>query len=574
MGRLILGLILVLPLMATDYTVKTSGGDYSEVSTCINAISPGDRCVVSSGSYSSITVSNSGTSGNPITAVWDGLSTKPSLGGGINLGNEDYVTFDGLIVNGGISNDSTASASSFIQLLNLEIEGAGVGVNLRADDVLISGCTFNDMTNDMVRHFGSRWTIRNNVMVNETDSSDVHMDMWQSYCSPDTASGDVGNHGLIENNTYMYVAGGNVHFALVNDTNACDVKAEVLIWRYNTVHYIGSTGVSVDNNSVDVMGERNAIYNNTFGELNEGVHATWRDYCCNMDASINSRGLNNLFYDAMDPTGTTGFNTTSGWSQSYNLYYDPGGTMTFGGGASSETGAVKNQDPLFTDYAKDDFTLQAESPAVDAGGPLTTVAVADTGTGTSLVVNAAYMFQPGWGGASPDWIAVGTVGNTVEIASIDYDTNTITLANSISREDADPVYLYKDSDGTVVLYGTAPDIGAYELDAGGGTAPTITTTTLPDGQVGVAYSETLAATGDATIVWTCCAAGALPDGLSLATDGDLTGTPTVSDTFNFTVTATNDTGNDTQALSLTINPSNNPSVVSTGTVSATGAMIQ
>jgi len=49
------------------------------------------------------------------------------------------------------------------------------------------------------------------------------------------------------------------------------------------------------------------------------------------------------------------------------------------------------------------------------------------------------------------------------IASINYSTNTITLANAISRSDGNSVWLYKKSDGVRVLYGSAPDAGAYEF---------------------------------------------------------------------------------------------------------------
>ena len=57
-------------------------------------------------------------------------------------------------------------------------------------------------------------------------------------------------------------------------------------------------------------------------------------------------------------------------------------------------------DPLFVSAAATgtDLHLQAGSPAVDAGGPLTTVAAADSGSGTSLVVDDATYFQPGWAG--------------------------------------------------------------------------------------------------------------------------------------------------------------------------------
>jgi lysophospholipase L1-like esterase len=75
-----------------------------------------------------------------------------------------------------------------------------------------------------------------------------------------------------------------------------------------------------------------------------------------------------------------------------------------------------------------------------------------------------------------------------------------------------------------------------------GAAPTITTTTLPGGTVGTAYSATVAATGTGTITRTIVS-GALPTGLSIAgTTGVISGTPTAAGGFAFTVRATNDYG--------------------------------
>ncbi|MEP7292307.1 MAG: Ig domain-containing protein, partial [Chloroflexota bacterium] len=64
--------------------------------------------------------------------------------------------------------------------------------------------------------------------------------------------------------------------------------------------------------------------------------------------------------------------------------------------------------------------------------------------------------------------------------------------------------------------------------------------TLPNGEVGVGYSQTISATGGTAPYAFAVTAGALPDGLTLASDGELTGTPTASGTFSFTITATDD----------------------------------
>ena len=85
--------------------------------------------------------------------------------------------------------------------------------------------------------------------------------------------------------------------------------------------------------------------------------------------------------------------------------------------------------------------------------------------------------------------------------------------------------------------------------------PTVATTDLPDGEVGVAYSETLAATGgDGTYSWGV-SAGALPAGLTLeAATGALSGTPGVEGTFDFTVQVTSAGLGAEQALTLLIAP--------------------
>ncbi|WP_162458367.1 Ig-like domain-containing protein [Pseudactinotalea terrae] len=66
---------------------------------------------------------------------------------------------------------------------------------------------------------------------------------------------------------------------------------------------------------------------------------------------------------------------------------------------------------------------------------------------------------------------------------------------------------------------------------------TVTTDELPAGTVGVAYRAQLVATGglDPDHTWVL-AAGDLPPGLTLSTDGAISGTPTTAGTYTFTVT--------------------------------------
>ncbi len=83
--------------------------------------------------------------------------------------------------------------------------------------------------------------------------------------------------------------------------------------------------------------------------------------------------------------------------------------------------------------------------------------------------------------------------------------------------------------------------------------PNITTTTLPGGTVGRAYSQTLQATGGTgTLVWSL-SGGSLPAMVDLSSAGVISGTPTNAGTANFTVRVTDSLNqSDTQALSIAV----------------------
>ena len=69
--------------------------------------------------------------------------------------------------------------------------------------------------------------------------------------------------------------------------------------------------------------------------------------------------------------------------------------------------------------------------------------------------------------------------------------------------------------------------------AGAATLTITTPATLPVGMEGIAYSQTLAATGGTTpYVWSI-GSGALPNGLGLSSSGVISGTPTADGTFTF-----------------------------------------
>jgi hypothetical protein len=66
-------------------------------------------------------------------------------------------------------------------------------------------------------------------------------------------------------------------------------------------------------------------------------------------------------------------------------------------------------------------------------------------------------------------------------------------------------------------------------------APVITTTSLPNGTAGTAYSQTLTATGGLPPLKWSISSGLLPGGLFISANGVISGTPTTAGTSNFTV---------------------------------------
>ncbi|WP_170061104.1 SdrD B-like domain-containing protein [Spirosoma aerolatum] len=117
----------------------------------------------------------------------------------------------------------------------------------------------------------------------------------------------------------------------------------------------------------------------------------------------------------------------------------------------------------------------------------------------------------------------------------------------------------------------------------------ITTASLPDGQVGTFYSQTLTASGGLAD-YTYALSGTLPDGLTLSASGVISGTPTASGTANFTVNVSDaHSCSDAQPLTIIIDAIPECALVATatpgvcntatntyqvtGTISATNAVV-
>ncbi|WP_313393575.1 putative Ig domain-containing protein [Pseudomonas sp.] len=190
-------------------------------------------------------------------------------------------------------------------------------------------------------------------------------------------------------------------------------------------------------------------------------------------------------------TDSTGFTGT----QAYNL--SVGEAVPVAGNISLTVAANSNVNPV---------TLNL------SGGPVASVAVASNashGVASASGTSITYKPNPGFAGSdSFTYTATGPGGTS----------NTATVSVTV----------------------TAPTIA-------------LTPTSIPGATVATAYSATLTASGGSSPYTYSLTTGTLPAGISLSTAGVLSGTPTAAGSFNFTITATDNTGfTGTQAYNLSV----------------------
>ncbi|MBI5399600.1 hypothetical protein HZB07_03175, partial [Candidatus Saganbacteria bacterium] len=124
------------------------------------------------------------------------------------------------------------------------------------------------------------------------------------------------------------------------------------------------------------------------------------------------------------------------------------------------------------------------------------------------------------------WMTINPTGGTIAVGgaavshTITYNTAALT-ANAVGRI-------------TISAAEATTQTLTVNLTVNPPAAPTITTSSLPSGTVGIAYSQALAATGGTTPYTWSISAGTLPAGLTLSSAGVISGSPTTAQTASFT----------------------------------------
>jgi large repetitive protein len=160
----------------------------------------------------------------------------------------------------------------------------------------------------------------------------------------------------------------------------------------------------------------------------------------------------------------------------------------------------------------------------------TTFTLKEPGDGCPTFSVSSGSFPPGLTLASDEGVARGTptqAGSYTFFITVGY---TCGVGGKSPGNTSDQQY-------TINVNGAAPKI-------------TVVTPGLPDGNINQAYTApALQASGAAVSSWSL-AGGALPPGLTLAANGVISGTPTQSGTFSFSVRASGSGTSDTRGLSI------------------------
>jgi hypothetical protein len=350
---------------------------------------------------------------------------------------------------------------------------------------------YNDMQGTGAQHLrmgGSYGIMRDNYFHDDNGNvslgcgqSPEHMDFsFQEGGDQPALSFTLQERGVFENCSND---AGNCkfQFARAYGTSSLDTSDTVIV-RYNYIYNIdGSLAGPGDQNDGANTTPNWHMYNNTVatGSLNTGSGA-----CGTYDSGIGAE-LNTICYNSQGTNGYTPiYFYTSGSFSNGNQAFDVGClSCAWNGGSSAYTSEptysrLANANPNFANYPTDG-TLSSGSPSL-AGGVTDTTVSSGCGS-TSLVVADARFFFAGWGPTSnlPSYTSVpaGDVirvdSATYQVTAVNYTSNTLTTATSVSCSTGDPVSLYELTDGTVVFptSQSKPNVGAFSSSSSNTSLP-------------------------------------------------------------------------------------------------------
>jgi hypothetical protein len=482
----------------TVKTVGASGKDYTTVSACATAAQPGWTCLVYTGSYASASPASGSSGGGYVTLQAQEAATIA----GVNVAGKNYVAVKGFYSTSSIGTGQGGATATYIIIANNYVSGGGIRNSEYNDNawwvvqnnilhnasinIFISGTSVLIDGNDLANNgtdciYDGAFTlsvVRNNACHDYAPTvpggGAYHVDFYQ-WDGNNSQSAVIWKYNLFEGNVAQRCidATGNCHFIIVRDNISGPTN---MIVRYNYAQNFGGSGMTIGTAETVYA---NRFYNNTFAFESRTGQSFYSSYYADY-----SKAFNNLSYNS-EPSSGGPWDTGTGIVNNYNTAYDTTFPTNTSWGSRYTVEATylthRNLNPSFTDYPFSS-AISSASALKDIGGNLTTVT---SGCGTSTLTLAdVRWFQPGWAGTQADTLSIGNTVATAlvrQVTGVNYSSTTatssgtVTFAANVSCTNGDKVWLYAKSDGVRVLYGTAPDIGAYEYPTVSGTVPTAPT---------------------------------------------------------------------------------------------------
>ncbi len=455
----------------------------------------GDTAILMDGSYSTqIKPSNSGTAGSRITyrAENSRLTLLTSGNPRIEVSNRSYITIDGVKSSNGTSRWAIGNFSSHITINDCEFIGTLSSSGFergRFQDtggyIHITNSYLDNQADGIAIREGKGHYIANTFILRDTHSPMVVMGISDSVIEGNYFDSDVhrnlevlSTRGIMppdERRTNYIVIQDNYFHAIdqAGASTAIKQSGSFSILRRNVfdncsvaaIRLAQAYGSQLSYRPEGWYCEENRVYNNTFYDCPESIQISKSNATIAAGGAYgNNICVNNIIYGGSGekqvnlyadtlPTDVAFFYNSIMRATPGQDVFNVNGLKTVSEVESTYPSHYANNyefNPMFTNAAADDFTLQPGSSCIDAGGDLTTTV--GSGSGTVVPVADSLYFTDGYGVIDPDTIRVGE--NRVQIVSINRSSNEITVDSSISWSDGDPVNLD--------YFGLAPDLGAFE----------------------------------------------------------------------------------------------------------------
>lgn len=401
---------------------------------------------------------------------------------------------------GGPAQDITLRNNIFHDSYNNDV----LKINNVCDNILVEGNVFYNQTgsDEHIDVNGvTNVTIQDNIFFNDfAGSGRTNNNDTSSYIVIKNSAGLPANNNItVRRNIFLNWEGSTgSYFVLVGEDGQPFFEAEDVLVENNLM--IGNSS-NVLRAAFGVKGGKDVTFrNNTVvGNLPSLAYAMR----LNQEGS-NPQNQNIFFYN--------------------NIWSDASGTMDdFSDGAPSESQNVVLDNNLYYNGGS----------AIPAGDVLNVSDDANAVIGNPDFASHSGLILPRWNEAAGQFLS-GTLTIRDEFLRL-VSLYAIPLSAGPAMDSADPANAPAD-DITGNTRDASPDMGAFDSDAG--TVILVNPATLPDGSTSNFYNQQLSATGGAGPYTFAVTAGSLPGGLNLSGSGLISGMPSGTGTFNFTVTAT------------------------------------